>query len=109
MNQTTSQKQKQTGLLESILILDIILPFLIWLMLLGAGPDFAGAGMLVSLLVVPLWFLFCIPIIVLAACGIKSAKHMATPAMQKLRLILSIIAIVERLAIASTLLYFILV
>ena len=73
----TAKPQPRPGLLESIIIFDLLIPPLVLLSIALAGPDGGvGLGMLIGLILLPLWVLASIPVIILAIYGIVSARRM---------------------------------
>ena len=102
--QPSTIKRPQPGLLESILILDLLLPLFTWVVAIGSGENGAGIGILMGLVVIPLWLLCSIPVIALAVYGVYSASRM-TDAGKLFRQIVSYAVIIERIVISTILIF----
>lgn len=101
ITQTPVKPQPQLGLLDAIIIFDLLIPPLTWLMVITAGPDGApGIGIFIGLILLPLWILCSIPVVILAIHGIRSAARME-PKSKTIRRVLCWIDLLVRIAITT--------
>lgn len=94
MQPQAQKKNSEPGLIEAVGILDIILVPLIAIYA-SYSTSVPGVGIFVSLLILPLWVLFFVPVVLCMAYGIRTANFMK-PVARKTRLVICSTTIIIR-------------